>query len=589
MARKIKGRTRVLFVLIALIVGYFALNQFGVIQGIKFRKSQTVEGRTNLPSGVRGSGQSSTVAAYQAPGTRPIRSSKEPIRVQMMTWQSQFAVPLANGGALTTEGSLVAKYGSYVEIVKQEDCFQMRSDMIRSGQVLSQGGEPDIDACCIMGDYTATFLTPLNDELAKLGQHASVYYSFGRSLGEDKVMVTPEIAADHKKLLGAIIIGVAGDGDINILLNFADDNKSWCKVNPELGTWEEDAVNIYNCKTYEDAGKIWIAGGKVQVINKKTGKTEWRQASGLASWTPVDENVARMRGGLVNLVSTKDYANQMPNAMIAIDSYVASHLDQFVGFCAATSDASDIIANYPQAYQQAGALFAQVFQNQDGAYWCDLFKSKWVTDVQGNRVTVGGSMTHNIADNQLLFGLQGGTNVFDLTYTRHGQFVVDLWPDMLPKFPPAATVINSSVIDGVTRKRPSSAPAQIPDFSQPSASREVVSRSDWKIEFQSGSAELTPQAIGELRKMAAAMINQSTTRLELHCHTDANGSDEYNDALSARRGETVKAFLENYDRVFFSVGRIKVVPHGEREPLVSGDTPRAYAANRRVELVTIRG
>ena len=62
-------------------------------------------------------------------------------------------------------------------------------------------------------------------------------------------------------------------------------------------------------------------------------------------------------------------------------------------------------------------------------------------------------------------------------------------------------------------------------------------------------------------------------------HTDAKGSEQYNQALSERRAGAVRAYLT----AEFGVAseQLEIVGEGEREP-VSGSDPYA-ADNRRVE------
>lgn len=65
-------------------------------------------------------------------------------------------------------------------------------------------------------------------------------------------------------------------------------------------------------------------------------------------------------------------------------------------------------------------------------------------------------------------------------------------------------------------------------------------------------------------------------------HTDARGTDAYNDDLSRRRARTVGDFLVRQ----FGFSSAKVVPEGrgKRDLLFSGDTEAIHAMNRRVEV-----
>jgi outer membrane protein OmpA-like peptidoglycan-associated protein len=64
-------------------------------------------------------------------------------------------------------------------------------------------------------------------------------------------------------------------------------------------------------------------------------------------------------------------------------------------------------------------------------------------------------------------------------------------------------------------------------------------------------------------------------------HTDATGTDEYNQQLSLRRANAVKAFLISKG---ISKQQIKVIGFGEDNPIADNSTDIGKAMNRRVEL-----
>lgn len=100
------------------------------------------------------------------------------------------------------------------------------------------------------------------------------------------------------------------------------------------------------------------------------------------------------------------------------------------------------------------------------------------------------------------------------------------------------------------------------------------------ITFHFGSDRLTDQAMSNLREFARAiaMPELAAERFSIDGHTDAVGSDVFNEALSKRRADAVAAFLESLgvDR-----GRLVAIGHGERD-LYDPARPDADI-NRRVE------
>ncbi|MFM7800970.1 MAG: outer membrane protein OmpA, partial [Limnohabitans sp.] len=67
-------------------------------------------------------------------------------------------------------------------------------------------------------------------------------------------------------------------------------------------------------------------------------------------------------------------------------------------------------------------------------------------------------------------------------------------------------------------------------------------------------------------------------------HTDAMGSDEYNQILSMRRSNAVKAYLINkgVDKT-----RIYTEGKGEKQPVADNGTKEGRAKNRRVEIEVV--
>ena len=63
------------------------------------------------------------------------------------------------------------------------------------------------------------------------------------------------------------------------------------------------------------------------------------------------------------------------------------------------------------------------------------------------------------------------------------------------------------------------------------------------ISFATGSAALQPQLRTVLQQFAEGLRANPGTLVRVVGHTDNVGSDDYNQALSQRRAESVKSFL----------------------------------------------
>lgn len=104
------------------------------------------------------------------------------------------------------------------------------------------------------------------------------------------------------------------------------------------------------------------------------------------------------------------------------------------------------------------------------------------------------------------------------------------------------------------------------------------------VRFEFDSAKLTPDARAQLTPLAQAITSPDLARehFVVEGHTDAVGSDEYNQWLSERRAEAVKEFLVGEYQV--DPSRIVTIGKGEAQ-LLNPDDP-ASGANRRVQIVT---
>lgn len=98
--------------------------------------------------------------------------------------------------------------------------------------------------------------------------------------------------------------------------------------------------------------------------------------------------------------------------------------------------------------------------------------------------------------------------------------------------------------------------------------------------FDTDKSDLLPYSIPELRRVAK-IIASNNLRVEIAGHTDSNGDDNYNLALSMRRAEAVKAFLVQEG---CSESLFEVVGFGETKPAATNDTEEGRAKNRRVEM-----
>ena len=98
--------------------------------------------------------------------------------------------------------------------------------------------------------------------------------------------------------------------------------------------------------------------------------------------------------------------------------------------------------------------------------------------------------------------------------------------------------------------------------------------------FSSGSATLAPSASASLRSLFAAIGSKKTLTVE--AHTDNQGPDAANLALSQKRADAVKRALVDAG---IGAARIRAVGKGEAAPVADNASAEGRARNRRVEIV----
>ncbi len=105
------------------------------------------------------------------------------------------------------------------------------------------------------------------------------------------------------------------------------------------------------------------------------------------------------------------------------------------------------------------------------------------------------------------------------------------------------------------------------------------------IYFDFNKSSIKPESRSTLDRAIKIMIDNPGIRVRIEGHTDSVGSDSYNQTLSQKRADSVKAYLVKEGAI--NASRIVSVGRGEGEPIASNDTDEGRSVNRRIEFVVL--
>jgi OmpA-OmpF porin, OOP family len=522
--------------------------------------------------------------------------------LETIPWNGMGAFIFANGGLKTQRGSLVDKYtnGGCIEIRLQNDYSQMQTHLATN----------QIAFYTIMGDGLP-YVSLAQDSLLPGGFEAVGVVGF--SDGEDKCIMTADVAA--KKGRGALIAAVPLDGDWNICVKWAADNGT--PINANGKTFDPNAMNFIDTATFQDANDKLVTHycEERELIEGELAKNRKviKCANGVGTWTPGDVDVVeRYDGivyadgkpvmkdngqpekiGLVSVASTRDYRGQMPTLIVGRKDFNQKHADLIVGLLKANDQAAveinagDLTSSGYQsnrALMEMGRLNAMVFQDKDADYWAKYFVGQAYSDELGTRMVLGGSRVIGLREAADYFGLRPGTrNTFKDVYEIFSGYDKVLRPDLTPRVIPYAEIVNTSYLQkalegiqlntGVTNEALAK-PAQVSD---------VVSNKVWKIEFDSGKADIRSESFVTLMELAK-QAGMTGLHIRIDGHTDNTGSAAINTKLSAARAAAVANWLSASSPAEFPASRFLVLGHGPATPICTDNTPECKQKNRRVEI-----
>jgi OOP family OmpA-OmpF porin len=584
MAVKVKTSGKIVMILLVL-GGLFAAKTFWWDKRPQEAKQSQEIGRVALPDAPEASLVGNAVM-LPLPSEEQSVNGGTKIVWKIMAWNSQFPLMYANGGALTTKGSLLDKSKLQVEIVRQDDCFKSLADMVKFAQDYKNSAETPGVFASFMGDGMPAFFASLAKELEPLGPEYQpiAFYAMGKSYGEDQLMGPIDWKKDPKSALGKTVSCVLRDGDMNILLKWAGDNN--LRVNPDETTYDKDAINIIAASDFLDAGNKYITGYKEKRKVIKDGKKVSDEVTvgvdAVATWTPCDVNIAKQKGGLVTIANTKQYASQMPNITITIKKFAYDHRTDIENLIMSLSQAGDQVRSFNEAKAFAAKVSAKVYAEQSGDYWLKYYNGVTEKDLQGLNVSLGGSMAFNLQDAANTFGLgKDGIDRYKIVYTTFGDILSKMYPEYMATYPAYSQVVDKSFLMSVIANHGELLEGKALTVAYSNEITNEVSSKSYQIQFETGSAVIKPESYKLLDEILQSSVVAEGLKVGVYGHTDNVGGAQSNLKLSEDRANSVKSYLLSKG---LAAERIESKGFGPDKPIADNTTAAGRAKNRRVQI-----
>ena len=126
------------------------------------------------------------------------------------------------------------------------------------------------------------------------------------------------------------------------------------------------------------------------------------------------------------------------------------------------------------------------------------------------------------------------------------------------------------------------APAPAPAPAAPAAASKVTYAADAFFDFD--KAVLKPEGKAKLDDLTSKVKGINLEVIIAVGHTDSVGGDAYNQKLSVKRAEAVKAYLVSKG---IETNRVYTEGKGEAQPVADNKTKEGRAKNRRVEIEVV--
>lgn len=522
------------------------------------------------------------------------------VRIGGYAWNAQSGIIVANGGANTSKGSLMEKNGVRLELVRQDWLSELRNLHMKFVDEFDKGRNNPAEGVAgimIMGDgvpfYISSAQQSLDDKYGKGKYQLQAIAAIGLSYGEDKLIGPPSWKMNPQSMKGALVSAVIGDGDWVTTVNYAFANG--LKVNPDPSTYDAEAVNFLasaNDDYIESAKELiksqqegWTVPLKEVKDGKLTGKTINKKVDGCATWTPGDKMVFDKLTGFTDVVSTREFNNQMATTVIVLRQWAENNKEVIGKILRSAYTATNQMKQYDSWRKKASETTAKTFGIETPDYWYSMFRGQ-KGEKNGVSYNMGGSRVFNLADANQYYGISDGTNRYKAVYDQVSRYLKELNPagfnQNVKRVVPYEEAVNTSFLKEI--KDIDAGATYTTDYSQKATS--IVASAEWRINFDVARASIRPEGEDVLEQIYNLLVQAEDSKLELTGHTDNTGTSDGNYSLSAARAEAVKNYLVKKG---IAANRFqKVDGKGQDEPIADNSTAAGKAKNRRVVISLLK-
>jgi OmpA-OmpF porin, OOP family len=166
----------------------------------------------------------------------------------------------------------------------------------------------------------------------------------------------------------------------------------------------------------------------------------------------------------------------------------------------------------------------------------------------------------------------------------------DLMPKAAPAPAPAPAAAPAPAPAAPAAVAPRPAPAPAPAAAAPAPAAAPAGPTTEKVTFaadaffDTGKAVLKPEGKAKLDDLKGKLSGIALEVIIAVGHTDARGGDSFNQKLSVKRAEAVKAYLVSKGT---EANRVYTEGKGEKQPVADNKTKDGMAKNRRVEIEVV--